>query len=700
MSYRNDPAIFFRTFLPGTGVALYSWRHPNKRSSTMQKTIISIIFAIVISLTAGVGHAAGILTPTGSGHQPIQIVDHHVHVVINNGFAMTEVQQTFFNPNAENLEAIYSFPLPKSASLSEVTIYAGEREIHGEVLEKQKARQIYKDEKSKGNNAGLAEKKEFYTFEFRVYPVPGNGETRIRFLYYQPLKMDASIGRYLYPLEDGGTDEAGKSFWTTNAKVENTVSMSLELKSAYPVKDVRIPGFEAAATIDKQDDDHYTVEMQLSDMHLTRDFVFYYRLEDNLPGRVEVIPFRDNKDKDGTFMMVITPGVDLKPLSNGSDYCFVLDVSGSMKTKISTLKRSVLKALEKLKPKDRFRLVAFESQARELTRGWLPATPDSQARARQILDPLGTGGSTNLYEGLDLGLKRLDDDRAVNIILITDGVTNTGIVDPIRFHGLLQKKDVRVFGFLLGNSANWPLMQTIAEASGGFYDHISNADDIMGKLMLAGSKINYEALLDAKVKISGVKVSDLTDDTFKKIYRGQQLVIFGKYHQGGPARVTLAANLTGEDKTYTSKFVFPETDTDNPELERLWALATVEKIAAMERIGKMKSSESESAIRDLGLAYQIVTDYTSMVVLSDSTFTERGIERHNQARIAREQQARSRRHQQPVNSYRVDHKKPAFKFKVPDIGGGGGAIDPFTGTIGLLIAGLGAARISRRRKKR
>jgi hypothetical protein len=68
--------------------------------------------------------------------------------------------------------------------------------------------------------------------------------------------------------------------------------------------------------------------------------------------------------------------------------------------------------------------------------------------------------------------------------------------------------------------------------------------------------------------------------------------------------------------------------------------------------------------------------------------------------MAREQQARAQRVQQPVKSYRVDRKKPAFRFKVPHIGGGGGAIDPFTGSIGLLIAGFGAVRISRRKKKR
>jgi Ca-activated chloride channel family protein len=241
-------------------------------------------------------------------------------------------------------------------------------------------------------------------------------------------------------------------------------------------------------------------------------------------------------------------------------------------------------------------------------------------------------------------------------------------------------------------------MQTVTQTTGGFYDTISNADDIMGKLMLAGGKIKYEALLDAEVKISGVNVSDMTENIFKKVYRGQQLVVFGKYEKGGNARVTLKANLTGADKTYTTDFVFPDLDGDNPELERLWALATIENIEAMERIGTMPVSESENAIKDLGLTYQIVTDYTSMVVLSDTAFADRGIERHNQTRIAREQQARSQRSQQPIKNHRVDQEKPTFKFKTPNLGGGGGAIDPVTGIVAFVLTALGALRLITRKK--
>jgi Ca-activated chloride channel family protein len=369
-----------------------------------------------------------------------------------------------------------------------------------------------------------------------------------------------------------------------------------------------------------------------------------------------------------------------------------------MQSKMGTFKHGVMKAMEKLKPGDRFRIVTFSSQAGELTRDWLPVSDASLIKAREMIETLSAGGSTNVYAGLSLALKNLDDDRAANIILVTDGVTNTGVVNPEEFYKLLQQVDVRIFGFLLGNSSNWPLMQTITQTTGGFYDTISNADDIMGKLLLAGSKIKYEALLDAEVKISGVKVFDMTDDTFKKVYRGQQLVFFGKYEKGGNARVTLKANLTGEDKTYTTDFLFPDRDGDNPELERLWALATIEKIEAMERIGMMPVSESEDSIKDLGLSYQIVTDYTSMVVLSDTAFADRGIKRRNQTRITREQQARSQKSQQPVKNYRVDQKKPAFKFKTPNLGGGGGAIDPVTGIVAFVLTALGAVRLITRKK--
>lgn len=667
------------------------------------KSIRSLLLASAgLLLGSLAASAAGTLTPVGATQSPIQIRDHHVDIVINNGFARTEVTQTFFNPNTKDLEAAYAFPVPKSASLSEMTIWAGEREIHGEVLAKQQATQIHEEEKAAGNDTGLASKVSCQTFEFRVSPVRANAETRVRFVYYQPLEIDTGVGRYLYPLEDGGTDDAGASFWTQNKTIEGTLSISLELKSAAPIADVRVPGFETATGVEKLSEGHYRVKLDRTAAKLDRDFLFYYRLQDGLPGRIEVIPYRPTADKPGTFMMVVTPGVDLAPLTNGADYVYVLDVSGSMQGKITTLARGVGRALGEMKPQDRFRIVTFNDSAREVI-PWTAASPEAVQRALATVQGLTSSGSTNLYDGLQLALQQTDADRATSLVLVTDGVTNTGVVDPKEFATLLRQKDIRVFGFLMGNNANWPLLRVAAEASGGFYTGVSNDDDILGQILLAKSKICFEAMHDASLKITGVRVTETTGDYPGKLYRGQQLVVFGRYERAGPAKVELHARITGEDKTYATTFNFPETDTGNPEIERLWAMSLVEQIETGRNRGDIVAAEAEAAIRDLGISYQIVNDQTAMVVLDDASFAKRGIDRRNQQRVAIERQAQTVRAAQPARDNRVDTAQPAFQRPAHSVGGGGGggALDR-TSVIALLITLLTAfalVRVAERKRR-
>ncbi len=657
-----------------------------------------LVFAILL----GIGfmfpaHGAGILTPIGAGHEPIKIEDHNVSIVINNGFARTEVIQTFFNSNNVNIEAEYSFPLPKSASLSEVQITSGEKTINGEVVPKDTAEKIYEDEKSKGNDAGLASKNGYQDFRFKVSQVRANDRVTIKFVYYQPLEIDTGMGRYLYPLEEGGTDEVAENFWTRNAKVEGHLSISMELKSSFPLDSVRSPGYAAIQEENKLAKGLYKAKYEIPQAKLDKDFVFYYRFQDNLPGRIEVVSYKAGKDKTGTFMMVVTPGLDLKPLSNGADYVFVLDVSGSMQGKIGTLAQGVAKTLGKLKPEDRFRIITFESSASELTGGWIVANEGNVKKWIEKVEALQSNGSTNLYDAMKLCLDNLDADRASSVILVTDGVTNTGVVSPAEFHKLMKQKDVRIFGFLMGNNSNWPLMRTICNASGGFYTGVSNSDDIIGQILKAKGKVTYECLHGATLKISGVKTFDGTDEYIGKVYHGQQLVIFGRYNHGGKANVKLQANLTGQDKTYSTDFEFPDVDTDNPELERLWALNRIEMIEDMANSGLSPEKEANTAIRDLGVAYQLVTDETSMLVLSDETFEKNGIERKNRDRLTIEKDAQNRKSGQAVKSYRVDNSKPAFNLPSPSIGGGG-AIDPFSGVLILMIFGLGATAYASAKK--
>ena len=655
--------------------------------------------AAALALPSLDGQAAGTLTARDSGQQPIQILDHHLKVTLNNGFAQTEVVQTFYNPNNVDLEAVYRFPLPKSASLSEVTLTLGEREIEGEVVGRDQAETIYTAEKQAGNDAGLATKEGIQAFEFRVHPVRAQDQARIRIVYYQPIEIDTGVGRYLYPLEEGGTDEIAQSFWgPINDQVEGSFSAEIELKSAWPIANIRIPGFENDLVTEELGEGHYRVRLDRTAQRLSQDLVFYYRLADDLPGRVEVSPYRDGESGPGTFMMVVTPGLDLQPITHGADYIYVLDTSGSMSSKIHTLADGVSRALGQMNPEDRYRIVTFSNHASDLTSGWVQATPKNVERTLTQVGNIRTGGGTNLYDGLDRAMNGLDADRATSIVLVTDGVTNKGIVDPAEFHQLSRKHDVRIFGFLLGNSANWPLMRTLCDGSGGFYAGVSNADDILGQILQAKGKITHECLHDAEFKIKGVKTFNVTGGVPGKVYHGQQLVMFGQYEEGGEAELVLEARLTGKDQVYRTAITFPEVDTENPELERLWALDQIEQIEFEASTGQMPAGERSEAVKDLALRYQLVTDETAMLVLADDAFQKHGIERHNRERVQRERSAQAARASAPApTSRRVDQAQPFTPSKAPSVspGGGGGALSPVV--VLLLAAFAGCAALLNRR---
>ena len=651
------------------------------------RTILSAMAAMALSTFSLVQptEAAGTLTPVTSTTTPPVLVDHAVKVVLNNGYARTEVSQRFQNPGSAPIDAIYEFPVPINAALSEMTMQVGESTMHGEVLARDKAAQIYADQNDAGAQAGLATQDSYQSFQFSVANIPAGGETSMTFVYYEPLSIDTAVGRYLYPLQDGGTDsQAATSFWTRSDTVSGKFTFDLELKSAVSVEELRVPGF--SPQINKIDDGHYTVHLESTQAQLNQDVVVYYRFPDDQPGSVQVIPYRANAEGVGTFMMVVTPGVDLPPITTGHDIVFVLDVSGSMDSKIATLMNATIESIRQLTPQDRFRIVAFDSTAWDVTGGFKDATPENIDAAKTAVGALSAGDSTNLYAGMTLALSDVEGERVTEVLLVTDGVTNTGVVDPVSFVNLLKESDVRTFGFLMGNSANWPLMDLITDVSGGFYAQVSNQDDIFGQVMLARSKITHESMYNTQLSITGVNVHDTTDFDFGKVYRGQQLVVFGRYETAGQAHMNLATKITGKDHNYGLAFSFPSTDAANPELERLWALDMIHAVQRQRMLGLMGTDEAASAIQKLGLDYQLVTDETSMLVVDDATFEQLGVDRNNLQRTTTEQQAQTINATQPTVNYGVGTPTESAGYDTNSYSGAG-ALDPLSILAGLIAAG-------------
>ncbi len=673
------------------------------------------IAAAAFWLLIGSSGAAGLLTPTDGSIPPLSIKDHHVDVVIEDGYAITSVEQVFHNPHQQDLEARYSFPVPEKGAVSDFTLWIDGQPVTGEVLEKKQARQIYQEEKDAGHDAGLTEQDDYRTFEVFVSPVRANGDTRVKLVYMQPAHVDTGIGRYVYPLEEGGVDEAKLAFWTANETVTGSFSLDLRIRSAYPVDAVRVPGQSMAQVTQVGEgewqvqlahrsaqgpatDDAALAPLEESEtpiaagsaaFQLDKDLVVYWRHKAGLPGSIDLVTHKPSAEGRGTFMMVLTPGADLKPITEGRDWVFVLDISGSMQGKYATLTEGIQRALKKLHPEDRFRILLFNNGARELTPGFVAALPEQVRQFSDAVAEISPDGGTNLYGGLSRALEALDADRTSGLVLVTDGVANVGELRQKRFIELVQKKDVRLFTLVMGNSANRPLLEAMTRESGGFAISVSNSDDIVGQLLSATGKLTHESLHGVRLTIDGVKTSDLAPRKIGSLYRGQQLIVFGHYWGDGMASVVLDGKLSGEHKRYQTRFAFPSVNSGNPEIERLWAFAGIEDL--QQQIADFgEKPDIKQAVVDLAKEYGLVTDYTSMLVVNDEVFARHGIARNNQARVATEQAAQAQRAQQSVSARRVDSQQPMFANPRPSHGGGS-----FDGLTLLLLLPLVWAAVRR-----
>ena len=641
---------------------------------------------ILLFATISTTLAAGLLKPANGLQSSIEIRSHKVSVVIEDGYAITTVDQVFYNAGTQDLEAIYSFPVPEKAAVSELTLWIDEHAIHGEVLEKKQARKIYQEEKNAGHETALTEQDTYKTFDTRVSPVRAGENTRVRLVYIQPAHVDTGIGQYTYPLEDGGVDNLKTAFWTAQPTVKEFFSFDLKVRSSYPIEAVRVPG-QTAARINQISDQEWRVLLQNqstsyvtteenpvtpislgSAFSLDKDLVVYWRHKTGLPGSIDLIT-QKQEGKRGTFMMVLTPGDDLKPITKGRDWSFILDISGSMFGKYATLAEGISRALHKLNTNDRFQIILFNNRATNLTQGYITATPEQVNYYSNKVANINTENGTNLYAGLLMGLNRLDADRTSSIVLVTDGVANVGETAQRKFIDLIKAKDVRLFTLVMGNSANRPLLDALTRHSHGFSINISNSDDIVGQLISATSKVTHEALHGVKVNIKGIKTADIQPQDITSLYRGQQLILFGHYWGSGTANITLSGKISGQNKQYHSQFKFPSRSDLHPEIERLWAFATIEdQMQAIRDFGE--DADLKQSVTDLAIEYGLVTEYTSMLVLREEAFQARAIKRQNKKRIELEQKARQIKASQAVINHRVDQNKPMFNLSRPNYGGG------------------------------
>src|SRR6266478_115190 len=205
---------------------------------------ISFLAVIALALLPQPARAAGLLIADGGFGGVLEIKEHTVQVTINNGIAVTKVTQIFHNTEKRQVEALYTFPVPKKASVANFSMWINGKEMVGEVLEKQRAREIYNSYKAMRRDPGLLEQSDYRTFEMRVFPIGPEADQKVEISYYQELDFDHDTATYVYPL-------ATATSKGVNARTTGKFAINFEVKSAVPIVELESPSHGTAFAIAK-----------------------------------------------------------------------------------------------------------------------------------------------------------------------------------------------------------------------------------------------------------------------------------------------------------------------------------------------------------------------------------------------------------------------------------------------------------------
>lgn len=580
--------------------------------------------------------AAGLLIADGGFGGVLEVKEQEVRVVVNNRVAVTTVDQIFLNKENRQVEALYTFPVPKGASVSNFSMWIGGKEMVGEVLEKKRARQIYESYKQTRRDPGLLEQVDYKTFEMRVFPIGPKAEQHVRVTYYQELNVDHDWATYVYPL-------ATVTRKDVDAGTSGRFAFTLEAKSAASISKVESPSHGQAFAMAQHSANYFEASLErTAGINLDKDIVLAYKLA--RPGSgVDLITSKE-KDGEGVFSLTVTAGEDLAKLDDGMDYVFLVDISGSMGAdgKLLISKESVGAFIGELSDKDRFEVLTFNVRPTTLFGGLEAATTENASKAESFLASQQARGGTVLNPALTTAYKYLDADRTLNVIVLSDGMTEQN--ERTALLGLIGSRpgNTRVFCIGVGNEVNRPLLEQMAEDSGGLAAFLSNGDNFTRQAKAFRRKLMHPAASGLALDFKGLDVFDLEPQKLPNLYHGSPVTVYGRYRKGGSAIVTLTGDVRGVILEKSVELEFPNEDLDNPEIDRMWAWKKVDRLLKQADRQGTRQAVIEEVVR-LGEAYSIVTEYTSFIVLeNDAEYKRWKIERKNVLLTARDRKAQER----------------------------------------------------------
>jgi Ca-activated chloride channel family protein len=562
---------------------------------------------------AGSAHAHGLLIPDEKTVPPLAMVHHRVHIAIEDQVAVTKVEQTFRNHTDRELEATYVFPVPKGASVNKFTMWVGGKEVAGEMVEADKARQVYTDLVRRTQDPGLLEYLGNNLLRMRVFPIPPKADQKVTLSFTALAPRDAGVVEYVYPLKtDGKATRTLEEF-----------SIQATIKSQHPILNVYSPTH--AISLKRANDREAAVTFENSQGLLDKDFQLFYATGDREVG-FTMLTHRPVSGEKGYFLLLLTPRVELsKDQYVPRDLVFVLDTSGSMRgAKMDQAKRALKYCLDNLNPKDRFALLNFATTVNRYSAGLVDTTPDQVAQARKWVDNLDATGGTAINDALAaaLELRPSDQGRTFTLVFFTDGLPTIGETNAEKILKNVTAKNTantRVFTFGVGDDVNATLLDQLAEQSRAVSTYVRPAEDIEVKVSSLYSKISHPVLANLKLTTGGdVRFDEVYPPQLPDLFHGGQLVALGRYAGQGPTAVTLSGSVGTDARDFVYEVAFPDkTGDERAFVEHVWARRKVGYLLDQIRANGDKKELVDEVVA-LAKKYGIATPYTSYLIVPDA----------------------------------------------------------------------------------
>jgi len=540
--------------------------------------------------------------------------------------------QTYKNEGQKPLEAVYIFPASTRAAVYAMKMTIGERTVTARIKKREEARQDYENAKKAGQTASLLEQQRPNVFQMNVANILPGDVIRVEMRYTELLVPTDGVYELVYPTVVGprysnqpAAGAPAPEKWVANPYLRqgetspSTFDLRLELSAGLPLGELATPSHKT--DIQYEGPASATVRLDPAEKNGgNRDFILRYRLSG---GAIESGLLLGQGDKENFYLLMVQPPKRItQEMIPPREYIFIVDVSGSMHGFPLEISKKLLSDLiGGLRPLDHFNVLLFSGGSTVLAERSLPASQDNIAKAVQFIDRQRGGGGTELLPALRraMALPR-PEGISRTMVIATDGYVS---VEKESFDFVRQNlNSANLFAFGIGTSVNRHLIEGLAHVGMGEPFIVTHPDGATAEAARLREYIRTPVLTSVKISAEGFETYAVEPPQVPDVLAERPVIVFGKWRGAAAGRIVVEGLAAG--KPYRKAFEVSKTRPSpaNGALRQLWARHRIALLSDYNLLAP--SDERVQVITDLGLAYSLLTDYTSFVAVDSQVRNQGG----------------------------------------------------------------------------